>query len=173
VLKQLCSNISESILVGATNTESFESGKQGPSFGNSKGFFMFSAANAFSTVDFSRAPIDDGIVESPPSKDVGQTIVCSPSPLRSSRRNGVCRPSSNGYTGSAHPRQLYGLSQIHNAFEMTNASESSPFSGHDGSEIQLQASCRTDSRVKCMAEEQIPKKMGTTSEPNQSGQRIL
>jgi hypothetical protein len=173
VLEQSCSNISESLLVGATNTESFGLGKQGPSFGNSKGFFMFSAADASSTIDFSRAPIDDGVVETPPSKDVGQTIVYSSSPLRSSRRNGVCRPSSDGYTRSAHLQQLYGPSQICSAFEMTNAGESSPFSGQDGSEIQLQAPYRTDSRVKRMAEEQIPKKMGATSEPNQSGQRIL
>jgi hypothetical protein len=123
--------------VCATNTESFGSGKRGPSFANSKGFFMFSAADASSTIDFSRAPIDDGVVESPPSKDVGQTIVCSPSPLRNSRRNGVCRSSFNGYIGFAHPRQLYGSSQIRSALEMTNAGESSPFFGHDGFEIQL------------------------------------
>jgi hypothetical protein len=104
VLEQSCSNISESFLVGATNTESFGSGKRGPSFGNSKGFFIFLAVDASSTIDFSRAPIDNGVVESPPSKDVGQTIVCSSSPLRSSRRNRVCRPSSDGYIGSTHPR---------------------------------------------------------------------
>ena len=39
VLEQLYSNISESFLVGATNTESFGSRKQEPFFGNSKGFF--------------------------------------------------------------------------------------------------------------------------------------
>jgi hypothetical protein len=58
LLEQSCSTRSESFLVGATNTESFlvgatnmksfGSGKPGPSFGNSKGFFMFSAANALS-----------------------------------------------------------------------------------------------------------------------------
>jgi hypothetical protein len=84
--------------------ESFGLGKLGPSFGNSKGFFMFSAADASSTIDFSRAAIDEGVVESPPSKDAGQTIVCSPSPLRNSRKNGVSRSSSERYSGFAHPR---------------------------------------------------------------------
>jgi hypothetical protein len=93
--------------------------------------------------------------------------------LRNSRRNGACRSSCDGYTRSVHPRQLYGPSQIRSAFEMTNAGESSPFFGQDGSEIQLHAPCKTDSKVKRMAEEQIPKKMGATFEPNQSGQRNL
>jgi hypothetical protein len=40
---------------------------------------MFSVADASSTIDFSRAPIDEGVVESPPSKDVGQNL-CAPPP---------------------------------------------------------------------------------------------
>jgi hypothetical protein len=48
-----------------TNTESFRSVKAGPSLVNSNGFFIFSAEDAFSTIDFSKAPIDDGIVDSP------------------------------------------------------------------------------------------------------------
>jgi hypothetical protein len=125
--------------------------------------FMFSAVDASSTIDFSRAPIDEGVVESPPSKDFGQTIVYSPSPLRSSRKNGISRSSSERYTGSAHPRQLYGPSHVRSALEMTNAGESSPCF-----EVKIQATCRTN-----MSKEQILEKMGGTSEPNQSSQRIL
>jgi hypothetical protein len=168
LLEQSCSTISESFLVGAINMESFGSRKPGPSFGNSKGFFMFSATDASSTIDFSRAPIDEGIVESPPSKNVGQTNVCSLSPLRSSRKNGISRSSLERYTGSAHPRQLYGPSHVRNALEMTNADESSPCF-----EVQIQATCRTNNQVKHMSEEKILEKMGATSEPNQSSQRIL
>jgi hypothetical protein len=91
LFSQSCSTKSGSLLVDATNTESFGSGKAGPSFGNSEGFFMFSAADASSSIDFSGAAIEEGVVESPPSKDIGQTLVCSPSPLRSSRKNGICR----------------------------------------------------------------------------------
>jgi hypothetical protein len=80
LLSQSCSTKSGSLLVDATNTESFGSGKAGPSFGNSEGFFMFSAADASSSIDFSGAAIEEGVVESPPSKDIGQTLVCSPSP---------------------------------------------------------------------------------------------
>jgi hypothetical protein len=99
---------------------------------------MFSAADASSTIDFSRATIDKGVVESPPSNDVGQTIVCSPSPLKSSKRNGICRSSSERYTGSAHPQQLYGPSHVGSALEMTNVGESSSCF-----EVQIQATCRT------------------------------
>jgi hypothetical protein len=178
LFKQSCSTKSESflvgatntesILVGATNTESFGSGKPGPSFGNSKGFFMFSAADASSTLDFSRAPINEGVVESPPSNDVRQTIVCLPSSLRSSKRIGICRSFSERYTRSAHPRQLYGPSHIGSPLEMMNAGESSPCF-----EVQNQATCRTKSPMKHMSEEQLLEKMGTTSEPNQSSPRIL
>jgi hypothetical protein len=129
---------------------------------------MFSAMDASSTIDFSRAAIDKGVVESPPSKDVGQTIVCSPSPLRSSRKNGICRSSSKRYTGSAHPPQLCGPSHVCSALEIMNAGESSPYF-----EFQIQATCRTNNRVKHMSEEQILEKMGATSESYQSSQRIL
>ena len=150
------------------NTESFGLGKPRPSFGNSKGFFMFSTANASSTIDFSKAAIDEGVVESPPSNDVGQTIVCLPSPLRSSKRNGIYRSSSEKYIGSAHLQLLYGPSHVGSALEMTNAGESSLCF-----EVQIQATCRSKSPVKHMFEEQLLEKMGTTSEPNQSSPRTL
>jgi hypothetical protein len=74
-------------VASATNTESFGSGKVGPSFANSKGFFIFSTKNASSNIDFSRALIDEEVVESPPSKEIGQTPLYSIQPSRSSGNN--------------------------------------------------------------------------------------
>jgi hypothetical protein len=65
MVEQSCSTILESFLVLDTNTESFGSMTAGPSLMNSSGFFIFSAEDAFSTIDFSKAPIDDGVVDSP------------------------------------------------------------------------------------------------------------
>ena len=117
LLEQSCSNILESFLVGATNTESFGLMKPRPSFGNNKGFFKFLVANASSTIDFLKAPIDEGIVDSPPSKDSGQIVVCSLLPLRSSRWNGICRASLERYIELAQPRKLYRPSHVASAFE--------------------------------------------------------
>jgi hypothetical protein len=96
-------------LVNATNTESFGSGKAGPSFVNNKGFFMFSTADASSTIDFSKAAIDEGAVDCLPSKEIWQTPLYSPSPLKNSSKDGNCRSLSlMRYGGLAHLRQLYG-----------------------------------------------------------------
>jgi hypothetical protein len=65
MLEQSCSNILESFLVVDTNTESFGSVKPGPSFVNNNGFFIFLAEDASSTIDFSKAPIHNGVVDSP------------------------------------------------------------------------------------------------------------
>src|SRR5665811_1472715 len=69
VRKHDCSTILESFLVVDTNTESFGSVKAGPSLVNTNGFFIFSAEDAFSTIDFSKAPIEDGVVDSPLCND--------------------------------------------------------------------------------------------------------
>jgi hypothetical protein len=58
---------------------------------NSKGFFTFSAIDASSTIDFSRARIDEGVVDNPPPKDNDQIPRCSPSPCRKPPRNKICR----------------------------------------------------------------------------------
>jgi hypothetical protein len=70
-LQQFSSNVSELFVTGATNVESYGSRKVGPSFANSKGFFMFSTVNTSSIVDFSRATIDEGIIDNPPNKEIG------------------------------------------------------------------------------------------------------
>jgi hypothetical protein len=69
--KQSCSNVLVSFLVDATNTESFGSRKAGPSFVNSKEFYMFSAAYASSIIDSSSATINEGVVDSPSNKEIG------------------------------------------------------------------------------------------------------
>jgi hypothetical protein len=48
-------NITGSFITGGTNMVSCESRKVGLSTVNSKGFFMFSTADASSTIDFSKA----------------------------------------------------------------------------------------------------------------------
>ena len=72
-----------------TNTESFGSVKEGLSLVNNNGFFIFLAEDVFSTIDFSKAPIDDGIVDSPLCNDNKQTGVSSSSLFKSSRWNGI------------------------------------------------------------------------------------
>jgi hypothetical protein len=47
---------------------------------------MYSAADAASAaLDFSKDNMEDGVIDSPPSRSVGRTLVCSPSPLRDCR----------------------------------------------------------------------------------------
>jgi hypothetical protein len=47
---------------------------------------MYSATDAASVaLDFSKGNVEDGVVDSPPSRSVGRMPVCSPSPLRDCR----------------------------------------------------------------------------------------
>jgi hypothetical protein len=87
------STILESFLASDTKTESFGSVRAGPSPVNSNGFFIFSAEDAFSTIDFSKAPIDDGVVDSPLCNKNKKIGVSSPLPLKSSRWNGIGKAS--------------------------------------------------------------------------------
>jgi hypothetical protein len=143
-------NILESFMAGGTNTVSYESGKVGPSIMNNKGFFMFSIVDVSSIIDFSRATIDEGVVDSPPSKEIGRILVCSSSPLKSSRKDGICRSlSPESYGGSTHPRQLYGSgpSHVSNGLDMTNAGESFPHYGVDGTEVRSEALPTVDKTI--------------------------
>jgi hypothetical protein len=82
-----------------------------------------SAVNASPTIDFSRVVIDDGVVDNFPSKEIGQTLMCSPSPLKSLKKDGICRSLfPEKYGGSVYPRQLYGSGPSHVSFglDMTN-----------------------------------------------------
>ena len=126
-LELSCSDISKSFMASGTNTMLYESGNIGLSIVNSKGFFMFSAADVSLTIDFSRAELNEGILESPPNKGNGRIPVCSPSSLKNSRKDGICRSlSPERYGGSMHPRQLYknGPFHISNGLDIANASES-------------------------------------------------
>jgi hypothetical protein len=51
----------------------------------SKGNFLYSAATANSTMDFSTTAVEEGVVDSPPAHIPLENGVCSPSPLRSTR----------------------------------------------------------------------------------------
>lgn len=51
----------------------------------SKPYMLRSAADAASAaIDYSKGNIDDGVVDSPPSRASGRTPICSPSPLKRS-----------------------------------------------------------------------------------------
>ena len=53
---------------------------------------MFSATDAASAaIDFSKSNVDDGVVDSPPSRGLRRSPIVSPSPLRGSQ----CRPRSD------------------------------------------------------------------------------
>ena len=45
-----------------------------------KGIFLYSAATTQSTIDFSKEGVDDGVVQSPPSQCMVETMDDSPSP---------------------------------------------------------------------------------------------
>jgi hypothetical protein len=48
-----------------------------------KAELMYSATNAASaTEDFAKGNVEDGVVNSPPSRGAGRSPVCSPFPLR-------------------------------------------------------------------------------------------
>jgi hypothetical protein len=165
MVEQSCSTILESFLVVDTNTESFGSVKPRPSLVNTNGFFIFSAKDAFSTIDFSKAPINNGVVDSPLCNDNKQTSVSSPSPFKSSRWNGIGKASPQRYRMSRQSSQFYGPSHIASAMEMTNASENSPCFLEPAFEVELQASCIDDST--------IVKNMGARPNPNCSSNIVL
>lgn len=76
----------------------------------SKCFDMFTATDAASaTMDFTKESVDDGVVDSPPSRGPVRTPICSPSPLKR-----LCTsPSRQRSMSPTHPtsrtpqRQLY------------------------------------------------------------------
>jgi hypothetical protein len=164
MLEQSCSTILESLLVGDTNTESFGSVKPGPSYVNSNGFFIFSAEDASSTIDFSKAPIDEGVVDSPPSNDNKENVVCFTSLLKNSKWNGICKASPERYRRSRQSWQFFGPPHVASTMEMTNATENSPCFLQPSSEVQLQASCKNDSTTM--------ENIGASRDPNRSSNRM-
>jgi hypothetical protein len=69
----------------------------------STGNFLYSAATANSTMDFSTKPIEDNVVDSPPSGRPRPRVSCSPSPLRS-----IGQPTSPNSSERMAQRKLYG-----------------------------------------------------------------
>ena len=58
--------------------------------------FLCSAATANSTMDFSTKPIDNSVLDSPPSRSRRLPISCSPSPLQPPRRPTLPLDSDRG-----------------------------------------------------------------------------
>ena len=143
MLEQSRSNILESVLVVDTNMESFGSVKAGPSLVNSTGFFIFSAEDACSAIDFSKAPIDDGVVDSLPCNNSKQSGVSSSLPLKSWRWKAI------GITSPQRDRrsQCNGPFHVANAMEMTNAGANSPFALKLASEDELRSPWWSITRV--------------------------
>ena len=76
----------------------------------SKPYVLFSATDAASAaIDFSKSNVDDGVVDSPPSRGLRRSPIVSPSPLRGS----LCRPhfdrsfSPTPRSSNTPHRQLY------------------------------------------------------------------
>ena len=64
---------------------------------------MFSATDAaLAAIDFSKSNVDDGVIDSPPSRGQRRSPIVSPSPLRGS----LCRPRSDR-SSSPTPRSSY------------------------------------------------------------------
>ena len=77
---------------------------------HSKGNLLYSAATAQSTMDYSPKAVEDGVVDSPPSREV-LVAVNSPSPLR--RKAMVKSSQSNWRDSNGVQRNLYlGLSLV-------------------------------------------------------------
>jgi hypothetical protein len=76
----------------------------------SKPYVMYSATDAASAaIDFAKGNVEDGVVNSPPSRDAARLPVCSPSPLRgygsTPTRQHSCSPTKG--TLRTPQRQLY------------------------------------------------------------------
>jgi len=73
---------------------------------HSKGNFLYSAATAQSTMDYSSAKIQEGVVDSPPSRGAIPSPVHSPSPMRTSVMGATLEDRFRDTNGSQ--RRLYG-----------------------------------------------------------------
>jgi hypothetical protein len=74
----------------------------GGDFSNqSKGNFLYSTATANSTIDSSTKTMKDGVVDSPPNRNVLHVRVSSPSPLRAKSMTPPCIQGSFGNSRSS------------------------------------------------------------------------
>lgn len=92
--------LTRSLLWGSEKSVSVTSDSVGGSCGTapvSRPFMMRSAADATSAaIDYSKGDVEEGVVDSPPSRGPIRTPVCSPSPMKrpSSSRGRSCSPSA-------------------------------------------------------------------------------
>jgi hypothetical protein len=76
----------------------------------SKVYLMYSATDAASAaLDFSKRNVEDGVVDSPPSRSADRTPICSPSPLRDCRSTSIRQRSHSPVHHNVRTpqRQLY------------------------------------------------------------------
>ena len=76
----------------------------------SKPYVLFSATDAaLAAIDFSKGNVEEGVVDSPPSRRVPRTLVCSPSPLKwiASTPSWMCSQSPTQRTEFTLNRKLY------------------------------------------------------------------
>jgi hypothetical protein len=76
----------------------------------SKPYLMYSATDAASmALDFSKRNVEDGTIDSPPSRSAGRTPVCSPSPFRDYRSTPIRQRSRSPthHNVRTPQRQLY------------------------------------------------------------------
>jgi hypothetical protein len=125
----------------------------------SKPYLMYSATDvAFATVDFAKGNVEDGVINSPPSRGAGRLPVCSPSPLRgcdwtptkqrscSLTERTVCTPQS----------QLYSKPPVCNTEE---AKETDPV--HYDNEVCVQPATKLyESLLHGSGRHQLPEKRG-------------
>jgi hypothetical protein len=100
--------LTRSLLSGSEKSMSSRSESEGGSCDTapySKPCLLQSAADAASAaIDYSKGNVEDGVVDSPPSRGPVRTPVCSPSPLKRAS-------SSRGYSLSPPPREDMGTSR--------------------------------------------------------------
>ena len=91
----MCSQVLHIVLVPAINsenkctasTDSFSDYRQFTVFQSGMGHIMYSAATAWSTMDYSVMPVDDSVVDSPPNGGKRTNPMSSPYPLKCRRRS--------------------------------------------------------------------------------------
>lgn len=74
-------------------------------------FMMRTAEDAASNViDFAKGDVEDGVVDSPPSRGPGRTPICSPSPLKRASSTQGCSfsPTSRADAGVSRKLDLHG-----------------------------------------------------------------
>jgi hypothetical protein len=113
---------------------------------------------------------------SPPSKDIVCITVCSPLPLRTSKKDRVYRSSSpERYDGSAPPRQLYSSvpSHVRSAFDVTNAGDNAPHCIGGGSNAQEEVHYTRDITIEGKYPSEVLEEKTARSTPNHSSEGIL